>query len=143
MRNPCLLLRQPLRLTVPFSCCRFISKASQPSIPRRTCRVFSLTAFRPVTPTMKASNVMYEPIEDVERMKHYRAGGYHPVMIGDRFHDRYRVVHKLGHGTYSTIWLARDEVSNRYVAVDFVRRIRNPWRTWCCPGCHNPSNRQA
>ena len=69
---------------------------------------------------------MYEPIEDVERMEYYRAGGYHPVTIGDRFHDRYRVVHKLGHGTYSTIWLARDEVSNRYVAVKFCTADSKP-----------------
>ncbi|PYI33392.1 protein kinase [Aspergillus indologenus CBS 114.80] len=44
-------------------------------------------------------------------------GGYHPVTIGDCLHDRYRVIHKLGHGTYSTIWLARDERSHIYVAV--------------------------
>ncbi|EHA26968.1 hypothetical protein ASPNIDRAFT_172257 [Aspergillus niger ATCC 1015] len=69
---------------------------------------------------------MDEPIEDVEKMEYYRAGGYHPVTIGDRFHDRYRVVHKLGHGTYSTIWLARDEVSNRYVAVKFCTADSKP-----------------
>lgn len=66
---------------------------------------------------MDTTRVLYEPIEDVERMEYYRAGGYHSVTIGDSFHDRYRVVHKLGHGTYSTIWLARDERSNIYVAV--------------------------
>ncbi|KAB8267701.1 kinase-like domain-containing protein [Aspergillus minisclerotigenes] len=66
---------------------------------------------------MHPTGVLYEPIEEVERMEYYRAGGYHPVAIGDRFHYRYRVVHKLGHSTYSTIWLARDERSHRYVAV--------------------------
>lgn len=66
---------------------------------------------------MDSTRVLYEPIEDVERMEYYQAGGYHPVTIGDRLNDRYRVIHKLGHGTYSTIWLARDERSHRYVAV--------------------------
>lgn len=52
---------------------------------------------------MDSTRVLYEPIEDVERMEYYQAGGYHLVTIGDRLNDRYRVIHKLGHGTYSTI----------------------------------------
>lgn len=75
---------------------------------------------------METTRVLYELIEDVERMEYYEAGGYHPVTIGDRFHNRYRVVHKLGHGTYSTIWLARDEVSSRYVAVKVCTADSNP-----------------
>ncbi|KAJ6127416.1 kinase-like protein [Penicillium sp. IBT 18751x] len=66
---------------------------------------------------MDSTRVLYEPIEDVEGMEYYQAGGYHPVTIVDRLDDRYRVVHKLGHGTYSTIWLARDERFHKYVAV--------------------------
>lgn len=62
--------------------------------------------------------LQYEPIEDVEKLHRYRAGGYHPVAINDRLHDdRYRIVHKLGHGAYSTAWLARDERAQRLVAV--------------------------
>ena len=38
----------------------------------------------------------------------YRPGGYHPVHIGDIYREKYRVLHKLGYGTYSTVWLARD-----------------------------------
>ena len=60
----------------------------------------------------------FEYVEDVERLDYYRPGGYHPIMIGDCLGERYRVVHKLGHGTYSTTWLARDEKrNNRLVAV--------------------------
>lgn len=116
MRKPCLLLRQPLRLTVFFPH-RLSLIASQPFLPRRIHRVFSLTSYRETVPVKKTTRVLYEPIEDVERMEYYEAGGYHPVTIGDCFHHRYRVVHKLGHGTFSTIWLARDEVCNRYVAL--------------------------
>ncbi|KAJ5594692.1 uncharacterized protein N7459_000900 [Penicillium hispanicum] len=75
---------------------------------------------------MNTTRVLYEPIEDVERMEYYCPGGYHPVNIGDRFHNRYRVVHKLGHGTYSTIWLAKDEKSNRYAAVKVCTADSNP-----------------
>ncbi|KAI1368896.1 kinase-like domain-containing protein [Xylaria arbuscula] len=44
-------------------------------------------------------------------------GGYHPIVIGHRLGDRYRVVHKLGFGFYSTTWLARDIQHSKYVAV--------------------------
>lgn len=69
---------------------------------------------------------LYEPLEGVERLENYRPGGYHPVHIGDHFHGRYRVVHKLGYGTYSTTWLARDEQSNKYVAVKISTADSNP-----------------
>ncbi|KAF7166858.1 hypothetical protein CNMCM5623_000412 [Aspergillus felis] len=59
----------------------------------------------------------YVPAEEVERIEKYQPGGYHPIMIGDALQSRYRVAHKLGHGTYSTIWLCRDCQTNKYVAV--------------------------
>ncbi|PYI08425.1 kinase-like protein [Aspergillus sclerotiicarbonarius CBS 121057] len=52
--------------------------------------------FHPIT-------AMVEPIDE------YRKGGYHPVHIGDEFHNgRYKVLAKLSFGASSTIWLARD-----------------------------------
>ena len=56
--------------------------------------------------------------EDLDR---YRPGGYHPVHLGDVFNDRYTVVHKLGYGQYSTVWLARDlrcAVNSQYEGMD-------------------------
>ncbi|KAI9933648.1 hypothetical protein MW887_008121 [Aspergillus wentii] len=53
----------------------------------------------------------------MERLEYYKKGGYHPVNIGDKFQGRYRVVDKLGHGSFSTTWLARDEQFDRLVAV--------------------------
>jgi hypothetical protein len=48
------------------------------------------------------------PEEDIGK---YCAGGYHPVHISDHFQDRrYSVVGKLGFGSFSTVWLARDHV---------------------------------
>ena len=39
----------------------------------------------------------------------YRPGGYHPVLLGDVFNDdQYKVIRKLGEGSFSTVWLARD-----------------------------------
>jgi serine/threonine-protein kinase SRPK3 len=46
---------------------------------------------------------------DAEPLHRYRVGGYHPVALGDLFHDgRYKVLHKLGWGGYSTVWAAKD-----------------------------------
>jgi len=53
--------------------------------------------------------------EDLEK---YEDGGFHPVKLMDKFkHGRYVVVHKLGFGGFSTVWLARDTQQNRYVAL--------------------------
>ncbi|KAK1767745.1 kinase domain-containing protein [Phialemonium atrogriseum] len=71
----------------------------------------------PQIPTMSTRRPLYEHIDDVERLDYYRPGGYHPIQIGDRFQDRYQIVHKLGYGSYSTIWLARDEQMAKYVAI--------------------------
>lgn len=60
----------------------------------------------------------YEFIEEVEQLERYKFGGYHPVALGDTLrHGRYRIINKLGHGTYSTSWVARDQEANEYVAV--------------------------
>ena len=59
----------------------------------------------------------YNWIDGVESLEKYRPGGYHPIMIGDLLHERYRIVDKLGFGGYSTVWLARDTYLERYVAV--------------------------
>jgi serine/threonine protein kinase len=48
-----------------------------------------------------------EHVEDVER---YMPGGYHPVDIGDTIahgQGSYTVVHKLGYGSSSTVWLVK------------------------------------
>lgn len=60
--------------------------------------------------------------------------------LGDIFKSgRYTVIHKLGHGGFATVWLARDCVRSRYVAlkilaarlskdcpeVEILRRLRN------------------
>ncbi|KAG6887611.1 hypothetical protein C0992_011541 [Termitomyces sp. T32_za158] len=60
---------------------------------------------------------LYEWLEDVEDLESYRPGGYHPIHIDDEIKNRYCVVHKLGFGSYSTVWLARDQQLNRFVAM--------------------------
>lgn len=46
---------------------------------------------------------------DAEPLHRYRAGGYHPLHLGDRLKSgRYEVLHKLGWGGYATVWLGKD-----------------------------------
>ncbi|KAK7591494.1 hypothetical protein V3481_006140 [Fusarium oxysporum f. sp. vasinfectum] len=67
---------------------------------------------------MSTPIVRYKYIEEVEVLEDYRPGGYHPVQINDTLrHDRYQIVHKPGHGTFSTAWLALDRNSSTYVVV--------------------------
>ncbi|KKA20009.1 hypothetical protein T310_6007 [Rasamsonia emersonii CBS 393.64] len=67
--------------------------------------------------------VEYIPLEGVERLERYRPGGYHPVVIGGCLHDRYRIVHKLGFGAYSTTWLARDQTAGRFDFNTLFQRV--------------------
>ena len=63
----------------------------------------------------------YNYHEDVESLEGYRPGGYHPVELDDEVsRGRYRIIHKLGFGSYSTVWLARDQQVNRYVALKIL-----------------------
>lgn len=86
---------------------------SLPQTPSRLTARFNST----VSIAEKVPPFVYQPVEGVERLERYQPGGYCPVLIGDVFQGRYRIAHKLGHGTYSTVWLARDEPQGPYVAV--------------------------
>lgn len=71
--------------------------------------------------TMSTDRPRYKLIEEVERLDHYEKGGYHPIKIGDCLNERYKIVHKLGYGSYSTIWLARDRQKSNLVAIKVGR----------------------
>jgi len=54
-----------------------------------------------------------------EDPEHYYRGGYCPVDIGNRI-GRFEIVHKLGHGGFATVWLAREDGKPGYVALKIV-----------------------
>uniref|UniRef100_T1JEM6 non-specific serine/threonine protein kinase n=1 Tax=Strigamia maritima TaxID=126957 RepID=T1JEM6_STRMM len=62
--------------------------------------------------------------EKQENVHLYCKGGDHPVEIGDTFLNKYTVIRKLGWGTFSTVWLCRDETNQRFVAVKIVKSAR-------------------
>lgn len=88
---------------------------------------FSTTSSPASTSSSKVSGIEedYEPVYvrqvEVEYLENYCSGGYHPVHIGDTIGDgRYEVVHKLGYGGSSTVWLAEDHESNRIVKLKIL-----------------------
>ncbi|VUC37590.1 unnamed protein product [Clonostachys rosea] len=50
-------------------------------------------------------------------MPRYCPGGFHPVHLGDVLNDRYHVFRKLGSGSQSTVWLARN--GRHFVSQNF------------------------
>ncbi|OCL00681.1 kinase-like protein [Cenococcum geophilum 1.58] len=60
-------------------------------------------------------------IEGVEKVEGYRIGGFCPIAIGQMLDDKYEVIAKLGHGGYSTVWLAKDVTYNSWVAVKILK----------------------
>lgn len=41
-------------------------------------------------------------------MQEYHPDHFYPVRLGEVFNDRFQTVAKLGYGSSSTVWLARD-----------------------------------
>ncbi len=63
-----------------------------------------------------------ETTADEEDSEDYCKGGYHPVEVGEKFKDgKYTVVRKLGWGHFSTVWLSKDNVTGKHVALKVVR----------------------
>ena len=76
---------------------------------------------------------IYVPEVDLEDSEDYKNGGYHPTIIGETFHNgRYEVVHKLGFGGYSTVWLARDKYLQRYVSLKILVAHESPKSNEAC-----------
>lgn len=64
-----------------------------------------------------------DPEEEVESSESedesdFHPGGYHPATVGETFNQgRYVILHKLGWGHFSTVWLAFDTKEKRHCAI--------------------------
>lgn len=79
-------------------------------IPKRTfftLRTKPLTLPHPGPPTLQNERV------DEERLFLYNSKSFYPVKPGEILGDKYQALVKLGWGTTSTVWLAKDV--NRFV----------------------------
>ncbi|KAK3367137.1 hypothetical protein B0T24DRAFT_508127, partial [Lasiosphaeria ovina] len=65
---------------------------------------------------------------EAEGVDKYVPGGFHPVNIGDVIDQRYEVMHKLGYGGLSIVWLVRScGDTPSYFALKILRAdIANP-----------------
>ncbi|KAK0099716.1 hypothetical protein ONS95_013391 [Cadophora gregata] len=62
-----------------------------------------------------------------EWAEEYRPGRFHPIHFGDLFKDgRYKVIRKIGYGSFSTVWLAVDRNLACYVALKVLVAKESP-----------------
>ncbi|EFR03999.1 serine/threonine protein kinase [Nannizzia gypsea CBS 118893] len=59
-------------------------------------------------PTSGFQTIDPHSVVEEEAISGYHADRFYPVKLGDVFNDRFQVTAKLGFGSSSTIWLARD-----------------------------------
>ncbi|WEW61696.1 hypothetical protein PRK78_007188 [Emydomyces testavorans] len=64
------------------------------------------------------SDVDCDFMECVEEITRYNSPtSFYPIRIGDVLNQTYRIDHKLGHGGFSTVWMAFDLKTKKNVAV--------------------------
>ncbi|CAI7596318.1 unnamed protein product [Penicillium glandicola] len=79
--------------------------------------IFSKSIFTQPVKSQIDQPLYISPV-NAEPLHRYRHSGYHPVTLGETLKSgRYKVLHKLGWGGYSTVWAARDQRDDVYVAV--------------------------
>jgi hypothetical protein len=66
---------------------------------RSTARTFPVAGF---------DVIGQDQLVEEETIPEYRADNFYPVRLGEICNDRFQTVGKLGYGSSSTIWLARD-----------------------------------
>ncbi|ODA80587.1 hypothetical protein RJ55_03546 [Drechmeria coniospora] len=91
-------------------CLGFLAAKFRRSVPRprSEARAFPVSGFDAISQD--------QAIEE-ETIPEYKAEYFYPVRLGEVFHNRFQTVAKLGYGSSSTIWLARDLCEHQYVAL--------------------------
>ncbi|KXG48603.1 uncharacterized protein PGRI_024730 [Penicillium griseofulvum] len=68
-------------------------------------------------PTSGFEIIKQSQILEEERFEEFKKGHYYPANIGEVLGSKYQVLGKLGFGTTSTVWLARDLEGCQYVTL--------------------------
>ncbi|KAI6779942.1 Serine/threonine-protein kinase SRPK [Emericellopsis cladophorae] len=68
-------------------------------------------------PTHRGPLLPVQQLLEEETLPRYSAEHYYPARIGEVLGSQYQIVSKLGFGSTSTVWLARDLNSNQHVAL--------------------------
>ncbi|KZT03711.1 kinase-like protein [Laetiporus sulphureus 93-53] len=85
-------------------------------------------------------SVYWNADDNVEDIRRYTAGGFHPIRLGDVVSPplsssesspagQYRILHKLGDGAFATVWLAEvlHVPSQRYVVLKICAAEADAW----------------
>ncbi|EFQ28084.1 protein kinase domain-containing protein [Colletotrichum graminicola M1.001] len=76
--------------------------------PHSTPRTFPVVGF---------NAIRQDQLVEEETMPEYSSEHFYPVRLGEVFNNQFQTVAKLGYGSSSTIWLARDLRYHQYVAL--------------------------
>lgn len=94
------------------------------TFPRRPNIHIPASQHSPITPNAQMERQYHYQLswlDNVENIEKYRRGGFHPIHLADTFKDgRYGILHKLGYGGFSTVWLARDKHQQRLVSLKML-----------------------
>ncbi|PYH31167.1 serine protein kinase [Aspergillus neoniger CBS 115656] len=107
-----------MRVRISSSLTRIHTISSLSSTPSRPSKHTSIpNSTLPQTPK-PPHEPQYSSTINAEPLHRYTTSGYHPITLGSHLHQgRYKILHKLGWGGYSTVWAARDEQEGKYVAI--------------------------
>ncbi|KAI0108063.1 kinase-like protein [Daldinia grandis] len=56
-------------------------------------------------------------LDEVEDVEWYQPGGFYPLDVGETIIDRFKVIHKLGHGGIATVWFCWDLQEEKWIAL--------------------------
>ncbi|KAI1132537.1 kinase-like domain-containing protein [Nemania abortiva] len=68
-------------------------------------------------PSQGFDSINKDQLMEEEELEGYKPEYFYPVRLGEVFNNRFQTVTKLGYGSCSTIWLARDLENHKYVAL--------------------------
>ncbi|KDR82232.1 hypothetical protein GALMADRAFT_135591 [Galerina marginata CBS 339.88] len=72
------------------------------------------------SPTRAFSTLSVIRKNNPEPQSRYEPGGYHPVIAGEVYNQRYQAIRKLGWGLYSVVWLVQDTQDKRLAAMKIL-----------------------
>ena len=117
LRNPAFVRSKPMPLAMPPPSTPHPGDAA---LDAEDGDATSMSPFPSPSWSSEAIRFLLPSLGDTEDLERYAPGGFHPVSLGDVYDERYRVVHKLGAGGFSTVWLARDDTEQRWVSLKIV-----------------------
>lgn len=120
---------------------------SRQTSPAAAVGIPAMNAVDDADPPRRASPILHEERKlfhmngdgvNYENLAMYRKNGFHPIILGDVLPKpgtcendqskapRYYVIQKLGFGAFATVWLARDFLECRYVALKVCCGVDKP-----------------